>query len=87
MKEVCGVNGTNPNGLSKPLASGGFSVLVTGYARNGSTFNFGNTSIFWSSSTPGTAGAWYRALYINSAAVVRSDGWRSDMWSVRCKKD
>jgi uncharacterized protein (TIGR02145 family) len=90
MKDMCGINGANQNGLSKPLASGGFSVVVMGYGRDGSTGSFGYSTCFWSSSsygTPTTLGSWYHYLNISTAAMVRSTGNRADMFSVRCKKD
>jgi uncharacterized protein (TIGR02145 family) len=90
MKEVCGVNGTEPNGLSNSLSGNGFSVLLAGRAYNGGAYNFGNYAYFWSSSSNSGNNAWYRTLSRNSATVYRDYSnpiFRHHLFLVRCKKD
>jgi uncharacterized protein (TIGR02145 family) len=87
MKEVCGVNATIPNGLSKNLSSNGFNGLLAGYAYGGSTSNFSGYAYFWSSSSRISGNAWYRYLFFNNAAVGRNNNLRNSLFSVRCKKD
>jgi uncharacterized protein (TIGR02145 family) len=90
MKEVCGVNGTTPNGLSNKLADNGFSVLLTGIAGggSGSGAGFGTNALFWSSSSYDSSGrSWYRELYRERTYVLKQNGSRATQLSVRCKKD
>lgn len=87
MKEVCGLNSTVPNGLSNSLASDGFSVLLAGMACVGRTHYFGYSAYFWSSSSAFSGSAWIRSPRDGTAAVYRDYYFRSDLLSVRCKKD
>jgi uncharacterized protein (TIGR02145 family) len=87
MKEICGVNATNPNGQSNSPANGGFNALLASTANNGSTYSFGDYADFWSCSSYSSYNAWHRILHYNLAAVFREGTGRSYMFSVRCKKD
>jgi uncharacterized protein (TIGR02145 family) len=88
MKEVCGVNSTYiPGGQSKSLATGGFNILLTGYANYGSANLFGYTANLCSSSSYNSNGAGYRFLNYGDASVGRSNYNRFYLFSVRCKKD
>jgi uncharacterized protein (TIGR02145 family) len=89
MKEVCGVNSVNPEGLSKSLAGGGFSALLVGDLYNGSsTNNFGYNAFFWSSSTFNPTNVWSRNLNLHRAEMEHAAGAvRCSLYSVRCKKD
>jgi uncharacterized protein (TIGR02145 family) len=87
MKDVCGLNGSNPNGTSKSLNANGFSVLLAGLSISGSTNFFGTRAYFWSSSSNITNSAWGRYLSDSYTSVNRSSYTRSNLHSVRCKKD
>jgi uncharacterized protein (TIGR02145 family) len=89
MKDFCSGNSSVPGGLSNHLANNGFSVLLAGYANGGSALSFGYTTSFWSCSSRGISGvsAWTRSLSGAYASVDRFGYNRSDLYSVRCKKD
>jgi uncharacterized protein (TIGR02145 family) len=86
MKEICGLTGT-VSGRSKSLAAGGFGALLAGYALGGSTDNFGNNAVFWSSSSSNSNYSWSRLLSVGNAGVSRNSYGRNGLFSVRCKKD
>jgi uncharacterized protein (TIGR02145 family) len=67
----------------------GFSGLPGG-ARyyNDGPFNFlGNDGLWWSASESGAEGACFRDLYNSSAAILRSNNFKRDGFSVRCLRD
>ena len=69
--------------------STGFTGLPGGYRdiNNGSFGYLGYYGYFWSSSQRGSANAWSRILYYNSANVSRNYGYEGIGFSVRCLKD
>ncbi len=87
MKEICGLNGTVPDGLSKNIKNGGFSVLLTGGAEYDETFYFGDFALFWGSSSNVNRSAWYRRLSVYDSSVQKGYSYHDSMFSVRCKKD
>ncbi|MFT4222594.1 FISUMP domain-containing protein [Dysgonomonas sp.] len=83
MKEVCGVNSIDPDGLSKNLAQNGFNVLLAGFADGLGSASFGDYAYFWSSSSFDASNAWYREMSGN-ATVNREANGRCYLYSVRC---
>lgn len=89
MTDICeptgfGIGTSNVMSVSKP---GGFSILYTGMANNGSTSGFGENVGFLSSSGWGSDRYWYRNTGRTGNGVFRYPAYRSGMMSVRCKKD
>jgi uncharacterized protein (TIGR02145 family) len=85
MKSPCAINATDPDGTSKTVLQGGFSVLLAGDAFGSSTSSFGDYAYFWSSSSYNN-NAWYRYLSYGLATANRNGGARGNLMSVRCKK-
>ena len=89
MKSPCPISSSYPtNGNSSPRQQNGFSVLLIGYASKGNPLLFGQSTSFQSSSANVLAYAWSRTLDGSHATVYRvNTKSRSDLFSVRCKKD
>ncbi|MBD8388168.1 FISUMP domain-containing protein [Dysgonomonas sp. BGC7] len=89
MKEVCGVNTTIPNGLSKYLVQNGFNVLLAGsYYNNGTALFYSTRAYLWSSSSAGSEIGWFRTVTSAECRLSRrSDMQRFSFMSVRCKKN
>jgi uncharacterized protein (TIGR02145 family) len=68
--------------------SSGFNGLPGGYCNFGGNF-YGITENgdFWSSSEDSSYNAWYRNLSNNNTGVSRSNGYKSNGFSVRCLRD
>jgi uncharacterized protein (TIGR02145 family) len=86
MKSRTYVSGVAPKGISDSAANGGFDALLVGFVYNKNSNGFGGWTYFWSSS-PGANNAWARHLSSDDDPVIRINNLRSDMFSVRCKKD
>jgi uncharacterized protein (TIGR02145 family) len=93
IKETGGTHWLNPD--SKTTNESGFTALPAGYRnfdgsfKPGSEYGYwrGSEAYWWSSSVAYSGGAFYRAIYYNSNAVLMGS-WRIEMGhSVRCLKD
>lgn len=74
-------------GRSLSVTEGGFAALQTGKAYAGYANNFGGNGIFWTSSAAtDNYNAWFRNIELGSQ-VERDFLGRSDLYSVRCKKN
>ncbi|MBD8388166.1 FISUMP domain-containing protein [Dysgonomonas sp. BGC7] len=87
MKDVCGVNATIPNGLSKYVTQNGFNAMLVGHGDNNDTYGFGGSAYFWSSSSYLAENAWIRGLGSSMNTVNKTGADRRNLLSVRCKKD
>jgi uncharacterized protein (TIGR02145 family) len=87
MKSTTEVNNQPTNGASFSAATGGFDALLVGIVLNGSRSGFGTNTHFWSSSCGGGSYSIYRSLDHDVPTVRRDGNYRSNRWSVRCKKD
>ena len=66
----------------------GFSALLAGYRyTDGSFYDVGSCTYFWSSSAGSSSDAWYRSLYTSCSAVYRNDNNEAFGFSVRCLRD
>jgi uncharacterized protein (TIGR02145 family) len=74
-------------GSSHPATEGGFDALLVGRVVNGTSPDFGTCAYFWSSSTYGSNYAWRRDLICTGADVHRDNSYKTNLLSVRCKKD
>lgn len=87
MKSTTALNGVNPNGDSKAANKGGFNVLLVGFAAIGTTSGFGNTSYFWTSSSYGNRVSYQRQFEDTHSGITRAGLGRTNLLSIRCKKD
>jgi len=99
MKSACELPGTEngiPNGKSKSIMEGGFEALLTGYALNGkmgthsagTVGEYRDSAYFWTSSAATeTDKAWRRTMVHDRIGVLRGEGYKFWLMSVRCKKN
>jgi uncharacterized protein (TIGR02145 family) len=94
MKSLTDVNENdsfNTGGASKVADANGFDALLVGYANNNPTsYNYGLSAYFWSSSSVTANTVWYRVLSHNELGMERNSSLannKSLYFSVRCKKD
>jgi uncharacterized protein (TIGR02145 family) len=86
-KDVNTTDGFLTNGSSKSAATGGFDALLVGAAYDGVRGLLGTYTYFRSSSSDAELGAWSRDLSYGDPGLHRGNFDRSDLFSVRCKKD
>jgi uncharacterized protein (TIGR02145 family) len=87
MKSLTPVNGTVTNGTSNSCDDGGFDALLLGYVNSsGNAYSYNSIAYFWSSSSL-SSGIIYRYLSSNDTGMRRVYCGRSDLFSVRCKKN
>jgi uncharacterized protein (TIGR02145 family) len=72
--------------FSNAADAGGFNALLIGRVY-GASFDVDRRACFWSSSSYSSELAWARKLHQELGGVWRSDEARSQLFSVRCKKD
>ncbi|WP_185154840.1 FISUMP domain-containing protein [Dysgonomonas sp. 25] len=76
------------DGKSLPTAQGGFNALLVGSASGGLMDDlYGYSGCFWSASARDSGWACYRVVFQQSPRVFRGYGSRSNLCSVRCKKN
>jgi uncharacterized protein (TIGR02145 family) len=78
---------SDPEGTSNLASAGGFDALLVGNVTNDISGNFGEQTLFWSSSSGNGTNAWARGLDRSNEGVNRYFGNRSIQFSVRCKRD
>ncbi len=77
---------TSPN--TGATNSSGFSALPGGYRdTNGSFYNIGNFTYFWSSSESSSTNAFFRSLYYVNSNIYRDYTAKLNGFSARCTQD
>jgi uncharacterized protein (TIGR02145 family) len=86
LKSTSGLWTTSPNTLA--TNSSGFSALPGGYRfTNGTIYNIGSNTYFWSSSESSSTYAVYRLLGYDYSSIFRNDYYKSFGFSARCTQD
>lgn len=93
MTNACETYQGNVQGTSKRLSEGGFGAYFAGEIVNGGPLEFGNTAVYWTSSTAdpesGEAQAFYRVMStaVGDIGVSSYQGNRTHYMAVRCKRN
>ena len=89
MINPCALNGSSTvsKGRSYSAEMGGFDAQLIGFVYGPNIDLYGKDVYFWSSSVSSSDKAWIRNLGFEHEPVVRNVINRTDLFSVRCKKD
>jgi uncharacterized protein (TIGR02145 family) len=88
MKSTTKVGTTAPNSSSNSREAGGFDALLMGFVGSSGSINtYGVYAFFWSSSSSSGTNGVCRGLGVNGTGVNRISNSKSNLYSVRCKKD
>ena len=89
MIDPCALDGatTVSKGRSYSADLGGFDIQLIGFAYGSTTDLYGKDVYFWCSSVNGNDKAWVRNFGFEHEPVIRQVINRTDLFSVRCKKD
>ena len=86
LKEAGTTHWISPN--TGATNSSGFTALPAGCrSTNGSFYDLGSYTYFWSSSASSSSNAWVRCLYASNSTVGRYYNDKASGFSVRCLRD